>query len=86
MHGRNFPCTFAQTDVTMDEEKLIEAVHSFPSLWKVTSKSYKDVKAKENAWKEVAIRVNYYKRQLCIAVHRTVLYRVLRPSDLVHSV
>ena len=47
----------------MDEEKLIEAVRCFPSLWKVSSKSYKDAKAKENAWKEVAIRVSY-KRQL----------------------
>ena len=58
LHVRcNFPCTPVQTYVAMDEEKLIEAVCSFPSLWKVTMKSYKDVKAKENAWKEVAIRV-----------------------------
>ena len=65
----------------MDEEKLIEAVRSFPSLWKVTMKSYKDVKAKENAWKEVAIRVSYYKGQVCITMHPTVACRlhVLRP-------
>ena len=48
----------------MDEEKLIEAVRCFPSLWKVSSKSYKDAKAKENSWKEVAIRVSYKRQPL----------------------
>ena len=41
----------------MDEEKLIEAVRSCPCLWQVTSKGYKDIIAKENAWKEVAVQV-----------------------------
>ena len=41
----------------MDDEKLIEAVRAFPCLWQVSSKSYKDVKAKENAWKLVANQV-----------------------------
>ena len=38
-------------------EKLIEAVRKFASLWDVTSKSFKDSKAKENAWKSVAEEV-----------------------------
>ena len=27
----------------MHDEKLVEAVRSFPSLWQVSSKSYKDL-------------------------------------------
>ena len=38
----------------MEDEKLIEAVIEFPCLWRVSSHAYKDARAKENAWKEVA--------------------------------
>ena len=41
----------------MLDEKLIKAVHYFPCLWQVSSKSYKDARARENAWKEVANQV-----------------------------
>ena len=45
----------------MDEEKLVESVREYPCLWQVSSMKYKDEvqrsRAKENAWKEVAIRV-----------------------------
>ena len=41
----------------MDEEKLIESVRGFPCLWQVSAKSYKDIKAKENAWKVVCSEV-----------------------------
>ena len=43
--------------IAMDEEKLIEAVRTYPCIWHVSSKSYKDIIAKENAWKEVALQV-----------------------------
>ena len=43
-----------------NDEKLIEAVREYPCLWQVTSKSYKDVKAKENSWKAVAAQVGLY--------------------------
>ena len=43
----------ARRSITMDEEKLIESVRGFPCLWQVSAKSYKDIKAKENAWKVV---------------------------------
>ena len=43
----------------MDEEKLIEAIRSFPCLWQESSKSYRDQRARENAWKEVAEAVSY---------------------------
>ena len=43
---------------SMDDEKLIEAVRTFPCLWRVSSKAYKDIRAKENAWKETA-KVSY---------------------------
>ena len=39
------------------EEKLIEAVRGFPCLWQVTSRAFKDIKAKENAWKAIASEV-----------------------------
>ena len=39
------------------EEKLTEAVRGFPCLWQVSSRAYKDLRAKENAWKEVASKV-----------------------------
>ena len=40
-----------------DEEKLVEAVRCYPCLWQVSSREYKDARAKENAWKEVASQV-----------------------------
>ena len=36
-------------------EKLIEAVICYPCLWNVTKTCYKDMRARENAWKEVVI-------------------------------
>ena len=41
----------------MEEEKLFEAVRTFPCLWQVKSPVYKDIRAKENAWNKVAIEV-----------------------------
>ena len=38
-------------------EKLIEAVRSYTCLWQTNSKHYKDVKAKENSWKEIGKQV-----------------------------
>ena len=40
-----------------DDEALIEAVRGFECLWKVKSKGYKDLRAKENARKVVAEKV-----------------------------
>ena len=41
------------TRCLMPDEKLIEAVCCFPCLWQVSSKSYKNARARENTWKEV---------------------------------
>ena len=41
----------------MNDEKLIEAVRSYSCLWQVNSYSYKDRRAKDNAWKEVIDKV-----------------------------
>ena len=38
-----------------DVERLIEEVRVFECLWKVNIKAYKDMRAKENAWKSVLI-------------------------------
>ena len=46
-------------------EKLIKLVRGFDCLWMVKSKAYKDVKAKENAWKAVSRKVNRY---ICLEV------------------
>lgn len=39
------------------EAKLIESVRCFPCLWQVSDPSYKDVTARQNAWKDVASQV-----------------------------
>ena len=39
------------------DEKLIEAVRCFPCSWQVYSRAYRDLRAKENVWKEVAIKL-----------------------------
>ena len=41
----------------MDKAKLIDAVRESPCLWRVSDSSYKDFKAKDSAWKEVANQV-----------------------------
>ena len=42
---------------SIDFEELIEAVRSFLCLWEVSSKDYKDSRARDNVWKSVAERV-----------------------------
>ena len=41
----------------MEEEKLIEAIRSFPCLWQISNRFYRDQRARENAWKQVAHEV-----------------------------
>ncbi|XP_019850435.1 PREDICTED: transcription factor Adf-1-like [Amphimedon queenslandica] len=41
----------------MADEKLIEAVRDFPCLWQLSTRAYKDIRAKEKAWKIVADKV-----------------------------
>ena len=45
------------TTCSMADEKFVEAVCCFPCLRQVSSKSYKDARARENAWKEVASQI-----------------------------
>ena len=40
--------------LVMEDELLIEAVRGYQCLWQVNCRSYKDNRAKENAWKEVS--------------------------------
>ena len=40
------------------QESLVEAVRSYPCLWMTTCKGYRDIKARENAWKVVAAQVH----------------------------
>ena len=39
------------------DERLIEAVREFTCIWQLSSRSYKHIRAKENAWKAVAAKV-----------------------------
>ena len=39
------------------DEKLIELVRTFPCLWQVSTAAYKDIKAKENVWKDIKLKV-----------------------------
>ena len=50
-HLIKLTCVFTDD---MSEESLIEAVRGYPCLWKVKSKVYRDVRAKENAWRVVS--------------------------------
>ena len=43
---------------SMEDEKVVEAVRGFQCLWRVGTKSYRDIIAKQNAWKEVAAKVS----------------------------
>lgn len=38
------------------DEQLIEEIRNFPVLFDLTSKSYKNLKEKDNAWEEVAAK------------------------------
>ena len=44
--------------VMADSETIINAVREFPCLWQVNSKSYKDQRARENAWKRVSSSIS----------------------------
>ena len=56
---------FAFARLKMGEEQLIEAVGKKICLWRmVSSLSYKDLRAKENAWKEVALEVQCFRSAL----------------------
>ena len=46
MHGYG-----SMRQIVKYEEKLVEAVKSYPCLRQVTSRAYKDIIAKSNAWK-----------------------------------
>ena len=37
-----------------DTEMLIETVRSFPCLWNMSLREYKDNRVKENAWKKIS--------------------------------
>jgi len=45
----------------MEDEKLIEAIKTYQCLWNTSATSYRDVKAKDMAWNQVAtqVRANY---------------------------
>uniref|UniRef100_A0A1X7TSK4 MADF domain-containing protein n=1 Tax=Amphimedon queenslandica TaxID=400682 RepID=A0A1X7TSK4_AMPQE len=42
----------------MADEALLEAVRSYSCVWEMGSKEYKDIKAKENSWKDVATKIS----------------------------
>ena len=52
----------------MTEEKLIEDVREFPCIWNTCSRSYKDQRARENAWKHVAQVVSFIYCKLVIII------------------
>ncbi|KAL1493580.1 hypothetical protein ABEB36_009281 [Hypothenemus hampei] len=43
----------------MNDGKLIDLVHSYPHLYDRKISDFKDVKKKENSWKEIASLTNY---------------------------
>jgi hypothetical protein len=74
-------------DEIKDVEQLIEAVRRFPCLWQVNLKSYKDQRARENAWKKIAeaLGVSY---DLCMKKWKSLrdrFVRELRKLKILHS-
>ena len=67
-----------------DDESLIEAVRRFECLWKVRSKAYKDLRAKENAWKKVADEVSLYHNEPTCTLYFKVLLCLLNQLLLSH--
>ena len=39
------------------DEKLIELVCTFSCLWQVSMAAYKDIKVKENVWRDIKLKV-----------------------------
>ena len=56
----------------MDEEKLIDCVRCYPCLWQVSSKGYKDIRAKDNAWREISVQVRYLRAPSCSYLHTLI--------------
>ena len=52
-----FPQVNAKDFGDMDLEKLIKAVRSFRATFDVSHMCYRDNRARENAWKKVALEV-----------------------------
>ena len=50
---------FAKCVPLMDEERLVEAVRSYPCLWNNQIKAYKEQRTKENAWKAIQTQVSF---------------------------
>ena len=75
--------------VAMDDEKFVEALRSFLCLWLVSSKSYKDLRTKENAWKEVTSKVSahesYYLKPDFLTKARILLCLLLLVLRLLSS-
>ena len=63
----------------MDEEKLIEGVQSFPCLWNVFCKGYRNQRAKEIAWKAIASEVRQVTKKSSL-----FLVRKLQKQETVH--
>ena len=51
------PLAFKEVITMAQTEDFVEAVRQFTCLWDVSCKSFKDVNAKENAWKAIAQKV-----------------------------
>lgn len=60
------------------ETRLIEAVQSFPCLWQGSSPSYKDLAARQNAWKEVANQVGGLSVEECTKRWKNLRDRFVR--------
>ena len=55
--------------MTRDDKRLVEAMQEFKCLWKIGSKSDKDIRVKENAWKEVTCKVSANDNKQCLYEH-----------------
>ena len=60
----------------MGDKNLIEAVRMFDCLWKVNTRVYRDLRAKENAWKEVSNEVSEMSVLVCSDLGSIYFFKV----------
>ena len=60
----------------MGDENLIEAVRKFDCQWKVNTRVYRHLRAKENAWKEVSNEVSEMSVLVCSDLGSIYLFKV----------
>ena len=80
-----YPGFKSNMDVEIDCKALIEAVRSFPCLWKVNERLYNDLRVRENAWKKVSESVGSTE-EICAKKWQSLLDKYVQDLKKVNSI